>query len=151
MSSVQPIVYTSARPSFMDFWSDADPLVTLPADTALPGITVAGLPTGKAVTRAILLLKYSGKEDTSAAENKITAGSVQVNRAAWLTGINLIDGEALVAASTKEGGDIHVGDNDVKAQVNGNGTYTCRFNGVTTTAASIKIYDVQVGLRIYFQ
>lgn len=142
--------------SHMDFWSDIDGLVTLPADTALQNIVVADIPSDATVIRAILILKYSSKEDTSGSDNQITAGTItskETSAGTYVDAINLINGEAAVEASTKEGGDVHVGDNDVSGAtsgITGNCTVQSVFSGVTTTGASIKLYDVQIGIRIYF-
>ena len=142
----------------MDFWSHADSLITLPADTALPDIVIVGLPSGYIVTRVILTLKYSAKEDTSGADNKITAGTITSREklipGSYETALYLKDGEADVAASTKEGGDVHVGNSDVSGTdsgITGNCTVQSVFDGVTTTGASIELYDVQIGLRVYFK
>ena len=140
----------------MDFWSDVDALVTLPADTALPNIVIADIPSSPTVIRAILILKYSAKKDTSASDNQITAGKITSKETAsgtYVDAINLINGEAKVTASTKEGGDVHPGDNDISGSTSGitdNCTVQSVLSGVTTTGASIELYDVQVGIRIYF-
>jgi len=146
-----------ARPvNSMDFWSDIDDAIALPADTALPNIVVADLPSGAAPTRAILMLKYSSKKDTSGFDNKITAGKIQSKETTggtYVDAINLIAGEASVDADTKEAGDVHIGDNDISGTTSGiidNCTVQSVFSGVTTTGASVVLYDVQLGIRIYF-
>ncbi len=156
MPSVSHSTKVSVPVNIMDFWSDIDSAVTLPADTALPDVVIADLPSNATIIRAILMLKYSAKKDTSASDNQITAGTIQSKETTggtYVNAINLISGEALVTASTKEGGDVHVGDNDISgdtSDITKNCTVQSAFNGVTTTGASIILYDVQIGIRIYF-
>lgn len=140
----------------MTFWSDVDALVTLPGDTALPNIVIADIPSNPTIIRAILILKYSSKKDTSAGDNQITAGKItskETTGGTYVDAINFLDGEAKVTASTKEGGDVHAGDNDISGATSGitdNCTVQSVLSGVTTTGASIELYDVQVGIIIYF-
>lgn len=148
---------TTERPvKVMTFWSDVDALITLPADTALPNVVVADIPSDATVIRAILIFKYSSKKDTSSADNQITAGKItskETTDGTYVDALNLISGETKVTADTKEGGDVHPGDNDISGSVSGitgNCTVQSVFSGVTTTGASIELYDVQVGIRVYF-
>ncbi len=140
----------------MTFWSDVDALITLPADTALPNIVVADIPSDVTVIRAILVLKYSSKKDTSSSDNQVTAGKItskETTGGTYVDAINLINGEVKVDADTKEGGDVHPGDNDISGSTSGitdNCTVQSVFSGVTTTGASIELYDVQIGLKVYF-
>lgn len=156
-ASVQAAIDCVEKPvNVMTFWSDVDALVTLPADTALPNIVIADIPSNPTVIRAILILKYSAKKDTSGGDNQITAGKItskETTGGTYVDAINLINGEAKVTASTKEGGDVHAGDNDISgstSDITDNCTVQSVFNGVTTTGASIELYDVQVGIIIYF-
>jgi len=142
---------------YMDFWSDIDSLITLPAGTGLPDIVIIGLPSDAVVRRAILTIKYSAKKDTSTADNKITAGIIisreKVVPGDYVVAIGLEDGEAAVAADAKEGGDVHVGNSDISGSesgITGNCTVQSAFSMVTTTGASIELYDVQIGVRVYF-
>ncbi len=140
----------------MTFWSDVDALITLPADIALPNIVVADLPSGATVTRAILILKYSSKKDTSGTDNYIKTGKItskETTGGTYVDAINLIAGEIEVTASTKEGGDVHPGDNNISgdtSDITGNCTVQSVFSGVTTAGASIELHDVQVGIKVYF-
>lgn len=141
----------------MDFWSHVDGLIILPAETVLPDIVIVSLPSGAVITRVILMLKYSAKKDTSGADNKITAGTITSREklvpGSYVTSLYLIDGEAAVTADTKEGGDVHVGNNDISSVdsgITGDCTIQSVFSGVTTTGASIELYDVQIGVRVYF-
>lgn len=148
---------TTEKPvKVMTFWSDVDALITLPGDTALPNVVVADIPSDATVIRAILILKYSSKKDTSSGDNQITAGKItskETTGGTYVDALNLISGEIKVTADTKEGGDVHPGDNDISGSTSGiigNCTVQSVFDGVTTTGASIELYDVQVGVRVYF-
>lgn len=143
--------------TYMDFWSHVDSLITIPADTSLPDIVIVSLPSGAVIIRAIMMIKYSAKKDTSSADNKITAGIITSREklvpGSYATGIYLKDGEAAVAADAKEGGDVHVGNSDISgidSGITGNCIVQSVFSGVTTTGDSIELYDVQIGIRVYF-
>ncbi len=64
--------------------------------------------------------------------------------------IDLTDDMWTVAGSTRESGDILIGDNDVKSEVDGNGTYNLRFENALVDLASLRLNDVLVGLRFYY-
>lgn len=150
--------------SFKDFWSDVDDVVDLPAtvnggtDVALPDVVVAGLPTGFSLVRVVAILKVRAIENTNAdGANAIKdAQNIRVKKStgAWGTddipAINLADNMWTVAASTRESGDVVVGDIDVKAEVDGNGTYNLRFEDAIVDYDYLRLNDVQVGLRFFF-
>lgn len=149
---------TTPKPSqFMDFWSHVDSLVTIPADTALPDVVIVGLPSAAVVKRVIVTIKYSAKKDISGADNAITGGEITSREklvpGSYSTGLYLKDAEAAVASGVKEGGDVHVGNSDISgidSGITGNCTVQSVFDAVSTTGASIELYDVQVGVRVYF-
>ncbi len=60
-------------------------------------------------------------------------------------------GGKVIAASTREGGDVFIGDIDVKATVDGDDTYNFQIDEAVADLASIEFNDVQVGLRIWFR
>lgn len=141
----------------VDFWSDADDVIDLPAvaaDTALPSVVVSGLPSGLTIDRVVAILKVRAIENTNAGgTNGINgAQNIQVRKAlgTWVAAINLADNQWLVAASTREAGDVLIGDNDVKATVDGDGTYNFQFASALVDLASLRLNDVIVGLRFYF-
>lgn len=141
----------------MDFWSDVDDVIDLPAvaaDTALPSVVVSGVPSHAKLERVVALLKVRAIENTNAGgTNGINgAQNIQVQKGAGTlaTAINLADNQWLVAASAREAGDILVGDNDVKATVDGDGTYNFQFTSALVDLASLRLNDVLVGLRFYF-
>lgn len=141
----------------MDFWSNPDDEFLLNAvanDKALPDVVVAGIPALATVIRAIAIFKCRVIEDTSGAPNGINGTQyIQVKKAAgaYINAITLVDNMWLVAANTREGGDIIVGSHDVSGQVVGNGTYNFITHNVVVDAANLKLNDVKVGLKIYFK
>jgi len=142
----------------MDFWSDGDDVVDLPAvaaPTSLPSVVVSGLPSGAVLDRVVAILKVRAIENTNAGGANAIAGAqviqVQKGAGAWATAINLPDNLWTVAASTREAGDVLVGDNDVKATVDGDGTYNFRLPAALVDLAVLRLNDVLVGLRFFFK
>ena len=151
---------TKSRPQArqtVDFWSDVDDVVDLPAvaaDTALPSVVVSGLPTGLTLDRVVAMLKTRAIENTNAGGTNAINGAqnIQVRKGAgaWLNAINLTDNQWLVAASTRESGDVLIGDNDLKATVDGDATYGFQIDEALVDFANLRLNDVIVGLRFYF-
>ena len=141
----------------MDFWSDVDDVIDLPAvaaDTPLPNVVVSGVPSGVTLDRVVALLKVRAIENTNAGgTNAIKTGqNIQVKKVvgAWVAAINLADNQWLVAASTREAGDVLIGDIDLKTTVDGDGTYNFQFASALVDLASLRLNDVLVGLRFFF-
>ncbi|MBA7469617.1 hypothetical protein ES707_04889 [subsurface metagenome] len=141
----------------MDFWSDVDDVIDLPAvaaDTPLPSVVVSGVPSHATLERVVAMLKVRAVENTNAggANGIKGAQNIQVRKAAgsWVAAINLADNQWIVAASTREAGDVLIGDNDVKATVDGDGTYNFQFASALVDLASLRLNDVIVGLRFFF-
>ncbi|KKK63373.1 hypothetical protein LCGC14_2994960 [marine sediment metagenome] len=111
-------------------------------------------PEGFTLDRAIAMLKVRAIENTNAGgPNAINgAQNIQVRKAAgaWVAAINLGNNQWTVAASTRESGDVLIGDNDLKATVDGDGTYNFQFAGAAVDLASLRLNDVLVGLRFFF-
>ena len=151
---------TKSRPQArqtVDFWSDVDDVVDLPAiaaDTALPSVVVSGLPTGLTLDRVVAMLKTRAIENTNAGGTNAINGAqnIQVRKGAgaWLNAINLTDNQWLVAASTRESGDVLIGDNDLKATVDGDATYGFQIDEALVDLASLRLNDLIIGLRFYF-
>ncbi len=150
------------RSSFVkDFWSDVDDEIDLPAvaaDTALPSIVVAGLPSGITLTRVVLLLKARAIENTNGGGPNAVNGAqvieVKGSGEAWaagITAINMADDMWTVAASTREAGDVVIGDNDIKATVSEDGTYNVQWADARVDLASLRMSDVQVGVRMFWE
>lgn len=143
--------------TMMAFWSDLDDVIDLPAvaaNTALPSVVVSGLPSGLTVERVDVLLKVRAIENTNAGGSNAIKGAqnIQVRKGAgaWATAINLPDNLWTVAASTREAGDVLIGDNDVKTTVDGDGTYNFQFTNALVDLANLRLNDVLVGLRFFF-
>lgn len=144
--------------SHMDYWSEVEELLTITntaADATLPAVTVAGLPSSATVRRVTAMLKYRAVEDTSAAANSLVlAGTehIQVDKtgSTFIDAIKLVAGMVQVAASTRDGGDVWVGDIDIAAEVNSNDTYEFRWEGADVTGNNLLLRDLQTGLRVYF-
>ena len=143
----------------MDFWSGYEDLITITgtsSDITLPSVTVLGIPSGATFLRVLVMLKYRTLEDTSAVDNKLsTAGpvtpAVQVKETvsgSFTDAITLIDDMFQIAASTREGGDVLIGNTDVKSEVDANDTYALQLDDVLADGANLLLRDVQVGLRI---
>lgn len=142
----------------MDFWSDVADNVTITnaaGDESLPNVVVADLPTGATVVRAILMLKIRKIKDSSGAINYIeSAQKIRIDSDVGLgSEVDAIDipSSALhTEADGVEGGDVIIGDNDVAAEVTGNGTYYVTWESADAHGANLELYDVQVGLRIWY-
>ena len=144
----------------MDFWSDPveEKAVTNAQVTAAVGaaVTVAGLPDGVTVARAIVMMKFRMVENTNVAENSLDCDAVQPiqvdndDNDGWVTAIDFVDEQFKIAASTKEGGDVLIGDNDVKARVDGNDIYDFQWLNAKAHLANIQFNDIQMGIRIWY-
>lgn len=141
----------------LDFWSDVQEEVTITAaaqDLALPDVVVAGIPSGATLLRVVAMLKFRAVENTNAAVNKINvAQSIQVRDdtpGSYVDCINIPDDIFAVAATTREGGDVIIGDNDVKATVDANDTYNFQWYNARADQANLQFNDCQTGLRVFF-
>jgi len=145
----------------MDFWSDNDDEIVLTttagADHNLPNCVVAGLPAGITIIRVVALLKIALIKDTSGADNAINgATSLKVDASSLydslVTAIDIPDNSWAVDVSeaTERGGDVMIGDNDIKTEVTGNATYYGQLTDIVCDGNNLKLKDVAWGLRIYF-
>lgn len=142
------------------FYSDVQISATLAAaagDVNLPSVV---LPNIRGVIREVYVgLKFRMMENTNVAANKIdTAQNIRIKRTggAWgvddVAAINLVDDQWGIAASTREGGDVQIGDNNVAAEVDGfNETYTIRFEDGNVDVDSLVLYDVQTFLIVTYE
>lgn len=153
--------------SFIDFWSDPENNLTVTnsaADIAFPNIAVAGLPSGLTIKRIVLMLTIRAMLDTSGADNYINAASktlrIKKSTGAWGTddiiAITFANQSLYTVASTKEPGPVIVGDTDLSSVVDGNATYnvqsdqTNRSDAIVALGADLELYDIQVGLRVFY-
>lgn len=145
----------------MTFWSAVEDQVQLTqasGDFNLPDVVVSGLPSGISIVRVSATIKIRAIENTSASgANAINgAATIQVKKSTgtWgvddVTAIDLTDDMWNVAASTRESGDVVIGDNDVKSKVDGNATYNLRFEDVATDYDYLQLNDIIVGLTFFF-
>lgn len=144
----------------MDFWSDPveEKAVTAAQVTAAVGaaVVVADLPAGATIVRAIVMMKFRMVENTNAAENSLDCTAVQPiqvddsGNTGWVTAIDFVDEQFKIAATTREGGDVLIGDNDVAARVDGNDTYDFQWLNAKAHLANIQFNDIQMGIRIWY-
>ena len=142
---------------YMDFWSDIDDSVTVnnvAADTALPDVTVSGLPAGATILRVVAMLMFRAVEDSSGGANQVNGAQMIEVRddtpGTWTDAIDIVDNAFEVAANAKEGGTVIIGDRDIKSEVDADDTYNFQWDEAAVDAASMEFFDVQTGLRIYF-
>ncbi len=153
---------------FMDFWSAPDDklvITSAAADLSFPNIVVAGLPAGFTLKRVVLILTCRALKDTSGSDNKINAAGktlrIKKSTGAWgvddVAGITFDQNSLYCVASAKEAGPTIIGSADIKGAVDNNATYnimsnqTNRGDAVAALGNNLELYDVQVGLRIWFE
>jgi len=145
----------------MDFWSQPQEEVQLTdnaapgTDVALPDVTIADLPAGATVVRAIALFKFRMVENTNAAANALQGDQhIQVRDdtpGTWRDAISMMDNMFTLAAGPfREGGDVAVCDHDIAVEVDGNDTYNFQWAASLVDQANLQFNDVQVGLRIWY-
>jgi len=147
--------------SCMTWWSDVDPQesITTPAgNVSLPSVVVSNIPSGATIVQVIALIKVRAIDNKSSSGINAINGAqnirIKVSTGAWgtddITAINLIDNQWTVAASTREYGDVQVGDNDVKSVVTGNATYDFRITSGLVDYATLNLNDIQMGIRVWW-
>ena len=151
----------------MDFWSDSQEEVQLGdavagATVALPTVTIADLPSGATIVRAIAMFKFRMIENTNAAANKLNgatvAGTSQVIQVrddtpgTWYDAINFVDDQFGLAAETREGGDVCIGSLDIagSGKVDANDGYNFQWLLARADLDFLNFNDCQVGLRIWY-
>lgn len=145
----------------LEFWSATDDVIDLPAvaaDVDLPNVVVASLPANASLLRVVAIFKCRHIQNTNAGGATAILGAqnirVKKSTGAWgvddIAAINLPDNLWTVAASTREGGDVIEGDNDLKAEVDGNATYNFRFEDAIVDLASLRLNEVQMSVKVYF-
>jgi len=146
--------------SSFDFWSNSLDVIDLPAaaaDKNLPDVVVAGIPSGATVLRVVAMLKVRAIENTSATGANAIQGAqairVKKSTGSWpgSAAIDLADNLWTVALSTRDPGDVPIGDNHIKSLVTGDGTYNLRFEDALVDYAVLRLNDVLVGLRFFLQ
>lgn len=147
-----------SRLSYMEFWSETDPDIAVnavAADASLPNIVVAGLPSGAVVKRCLMEFRHGKRVESGGAGNATVSAQVMSidsasGRGSVVTAINVPDNSFHTAANATEYGLPIIGDNDVSAEVTGNGTFYPTWELADVDAASLTFHDVQVGLLIWY-
>ncbi|MBA7608868.1 hypothetical protein ES703_16052 [subsurface metagenome] len=143
----------------MDFWSVSQEEVALTGtagDKTLPSVTIADLPDGATIVRAIAMFKFRMIENhTHAGANALDgAQEIQVKPTAgdYTDAINFVTGQFALAQDTREGGDIIIGAIDIagSGKVEANGVYDFLWDEAIALETGINFNDVQVGLRIWY-
>ncbi len=141
----------------MDFWSAFQEEVAVSnvaGNVALPNVVVA-LPAGAVPTKAIAFLKARMVENTNVAANKLSgAQNIQIRKngaGSYVTALSLVDDLFTLAASTREAFDVMMGNNDIVAKVDGDGTYNFQWTLAVADVANLQLNDVQTGLRVWFR
>ena len=68
----------------------------------------------------------------------------------FVDAISLDDNMFGIAAATREGGDVVIGDHNIVAEVDGDATYNFQWTASLVDVANLKFNDVQVGLRVWY-
>ena len=142
----------------MDFWSLPQEEVALTGtagDKSLPSTTVADLPSGATVVRAIAMFKFMAIEAITFAGTNALEGAqeIQVKESgagSFIDAINFVDAQYGLAQDTREGGDVIIGAIDVSAEVDENDTYAFQWDEAEAEETGINFNDVQCGLRIWY-
>jgi len=155
------------KSSFIDSWSAPANKITISdvaADLAFPDIVVAALPSSLTIKKVVLVLSVRALADISAADNYIDGADktlrIKKSSGAWgvddVVGITFPNQGLYCKASAKEAGPVIIGDTDLSALVNANGSYnvasrqTVSGDALVAFGASLELYDIQVGLRIFW-
>ncbi len=153
-TEIAAIITSQGRQLFtMDFWSlpQEEVALTIAAgDKALPSVTVADLPGGATIVRAIAMFKFRMVENhTYAGENSLDGAQV-IQVAASVDAINFVTGQFTLAQDTREGGDVVIGLIDISGTVNANGAYAFHWDLAKAVQTGINFNDVQMGIRIWY-
>jgi len=121
-------------------------------DVQLPDVTVPPWLNGF-VLRAEVIVMFNETLDTSAAPNGLNGDQyVQVQKSvagAYINAMLLRNGMFPTPASAKGSGAILVGDTDIKAQVNGPGTYNIKILTGKAIGGNLELHTVQTGIRLF--
>jgi len=149
----------------LDCWSAGLEEVQLDAagvTVALPDITLADLPAGATVVKAIVMFKFRMIENIYAGVNKLNGATVATTSQviqirsdaplAYVDAILFVDDFFTLGDAAREGGDVIVGTADVAgaAGVDENDTYNLRWLLGRADQDFINFNDCQVGLRIWY-
>lgn len=136
------------------FFSATDDIITCNTDSSdltLPSVVLPNI-TGT-ITHVYAGIKFRMIENTNAGTNGLNgAQDVQVKESvagAYTDAINLVDNQWLLAASTREGGDVCIGNIDIVAQVAAfNKTYNFIIDDNDVDQANLNLCDMQTFLVV---
>ncbi|MBA7672509.1 hypothetical protein ES703_80686 [subsurface metagenome] len=148
----------------MDFWSNPQEEIQVPAVAATlvitPVVNVADLPGGATIVRAIGMFKFRMVENTYDGANALdgptvadTSQVIQVKETtagAYIDAINFADNQFTFTELGREGGDVFIGQVDIAAQVDANGSYTFQWLLRKSDGDFIIFNDIQMGIRIWY-
>jgi len=153
---------SEARKVTRRFSSLVDDVINLTAaasDDDLPNVVLPNI-AGK-IKEVYVELKARMMENTNAGgTNGINGAALKVrikkSTGAWgvddVVAIDLTDNMWLLAASTREGGDVVKGENDVASEVDSfNATYNLRFEDNQVDLDNLRLNDVQVFLVVTYE
>ena len=144
----------------MDFWSNPLEEVVVTAaqvTTVLSSVVVADLPAGAIIVRAIAMLKFRMVENTNGAENSLDCTAIQPiqvddsSASGYVTAIDFVDEMFTIGATTREGGDVIIGDNDIAARIVGNDTYSVRWLNRKAHLGNLLFNEIQFGIKILYR
>ena len=158
-TNVSTLLADDAKKTFpVTFWSEVQATATITGastDVSLPSVVLPNLTIGTIVD-VRCVLKYRKIDNPYAGTNAVNgAADVQVKEnaaGAYIDAIDIIDNSMQCDASAESGGDVVMGDIDVKAQVAAmNKTYDFKFDEVAADQNNLVLYDVQTGIQVWFQ
>lgn len=136
----------------VDFWSPVKNgfAVGTVATTIMLGSVALVIPGSATIQRAVAMLKYRAIDDNSAADNYLS-GAQEIELTGLGNAINLVDVQCFVPASSRDGGDVVIGDIDLSGLISvGSNSYALRWPNSLAFGSSINFYDVQVGIRVWW-
>jgi len=140
----------------VDFWSIPQISVVVPAGALtqpLPDVVVANLPADMIVVKATAMFKFRMLDNAGAINKLNGAQHIQIQKGGaggYADAISLVADQFGIAAASREGGDVVIGDHNVITKVDGNATYNFQWTDALADVAGLTFNDVQVGLRIWY-
>lgn len=150
----------------VEFWSDPIEEVQLGAAAAtlaaMATVTVADIPAGATIVRAVAMMRFRMVENTNGGANKLNGATVantsQVIQVAddtpgtYYDAINFVDDQFGMAATTREIGETLIGSIDIAGlgKVDDNDGYIFRWLLSRADQDNLNFNDVQFGLRIWY-
>jgi hypothetical protein len=130
-------------------------LVNAPFNRALPNITIAGIPAGAVVTRALALITFRSVYNTNVAINSVSGvQTIQCQNTTtggpWTTVFSFVGGELSTDPASYSGGDVLIGQNDFSAQIAANGDVIAfQWTQALAVVPNFNINDIQIIIRLW--